>query len=126
MVIPNYLPITNDQYEQLTSTDEDTAVDLAMDWMEEETTGPGTDIDKTADDLATALTTPEAKQAVTGHTLLCEDPALYVASPQQTAVLAQALANSTVDEDAQADLDTLTDFYATAVTTNHATAMLNT
>lgn len=124
MVIPNYLPITNDQYEQLTSTDEDTAVDLAMDWMEEETTGPGTDIDKTADDLATALTTPEAKQAVTGHTLLCEDPALYVASPQQTAVLAQALANSTVDEDAQADLDTLTDFYATAVTNNHATAIL--
>ena len=124
MLIPNYFPITADQYAELVSADEDTAVDLAMEWMEDEINGPGADIDKAADELAAALSDVDARRAVIGVRLLCEDPALYVASVDQTAGLARALAGATVDEDAEADLETLTALYTTAVENGHATAIL--
>lgn len=124
MLIPNYFPLTADQFAQLQAADEDTAVDLAMEWMEEETTGEGTDIDKSVDELAAGLTDPAARAAVIGHTRLCEDPALYIASPQQTVTLAQALTEANVAEDMKLNRDTLVEFYTSAVEHGHATAIL--
>lgn len=124
MLIPNYFPLTADQFAQLDAADEDTAVDLAMEWMEEETTGEGTDIDKSVDKLAAALTDPAARAAVIGHTVLCEDPALYIASPEQTVTLARSLAEASVAEDMEPDRDALVEFYTSAVEHGHATAIL--
>ncbi|WKD60550.1 hypothetical protein CCICO_02500 [Corynebacterium ciconiae DSM 44920] len=92
--------------------------------MEEETTGPRTDIDKSAIELEQALSTPQAQKAVTGHTLLCPDPTVLVASPADTAAMAYALFQSTVDQNLQNDLDGLVEFYSTAARSGHATAVL--
>lgn len=124
MIIPMYIPITMKQYEQLRRLDADDASDLAMEWMEEETTGEVVDIDKQAEELAGALTDPVAVEAVNGAVLLCDDPALLVADAEKVAAMAAAMAESSVDDDLEDALDTLAEFYATAAENDHAVAVL--
>ncbi|SES34266.1 hypothetical protein [Corynebacterium cystitidis] len=125
MIIPNYIPITAEQYDQLTTSDPDDAVGLVFVWMEEQANGPGTDIDKDADDLAAGLNEETTASAVSGKTLLCQDPPLLVATPEETPAMAQALASASVkDEELATSLETLADFYASTAAQGHAVAII--
>ena len=123
MLIPNYIAISNDQLNELNGVDEDTASDLAMDWMEEENL-PVTDIDKFADDLAGELDDTTAQKAVNGATELCEDPPLFLATPAEVKDMAIALTNSKVSDDVADELDTLTEFYTEAANNGHGVLVL--
>ncbi|WP_342319127.1 DUF1877 family protein [Corynebacterium mayonis] len=132
MIIPNYLSITKEQYEELLRLDPDDAWDLAGEWVEAEVLGKPNavtvvDIDKRYVALAEALSNPLAVEAVNGSVGLGDvDDSLFVADPTKVAAMAKALAESTIDDDDDFidEMETLTEFYTAAAENGHAVAVL--
>ncbi|GAA1475501.1 hypothetical protein P4N68_01540 [Corynebacterium felinum] len=126
MLIPNYLAITTEQYNQIVTTDPDTAVGLVLEWLEESIgTKNLTDIDNAFIDLSDELTDPTMREAVGGNSLIAQDPPLFLASAEEVQSYSSALESYNTDNlECEDAFFTLADFYAHAATNNKAVAVL--
>lgn len=114
MIIPIYSPISKAQYSLLLSCEDgDDAVDLVMEWNEEDLDRQ-MDLDKEAGDLSRALEGSYAQKAVDGVKELCDDPGLFVASPEEVVALAQELQSVEVNGDVEGLREELAQFYSDA------------
>ena len=124
MILPYYCSVTPEEYEEIISADTETVEDIVMELVESGDSDNMVDIDKRSWELEEQLTSSTARDAVTGTSPLVEDPPILAASPETVKKMAEALSNSTVDEDYEEDLETLMDFYNEAAEKGHAVVII--